>query len=83
MLQNYLKIGLRHMLRHKSYSIINITGLAAGIMCCLFIVLYINDELSYDDYNERADRIYRVVMEDRARMPPARPTSRAPPSPTQ
>lgn len=71
MLQNYFKIGIRNLLLHKSYSVINIAGLAAGISCCLFIVLYINDELSYDRHHEKADRIYRIAADNWAKLPPA------------
>lgn len=71
MFKSYLKVGIRNLLNHKSYSIINITGLAAGISCCLFIVLYIYDELSYDRHHEKADRIYRMATDDWAKLPPA------------
>ena len=71
MLQNYLKIGIRNLLLHKSYSLINITGLAAGISCCLFIVLYIQEELSFDRYHEKSPRIYRIATADFAKTPPA------------
>lgn len=71
MLQSYFKIGWRNLLRSKSYSFINITGLAAGICSCLLIVLYINDELSYDRYHKKADRIHRLVTGDWAKMPAA------------
>jgi putative ABC transport system permease protein len=60
MLKNYLKIGWRNLLKNKGFSIINITGLAAGLACFILIALYVADELSYDRYNEKADRIYRV-----------------------
>lgn len=61
MLKNYLKIALRNLVRHKAYSAINIFGLAIGIACCLFIALYVQDELSYDRFHENVDRIYRLV----------------------
>ena len=59
MLRNYLKIALRNLLKYKAYSLINILGLAVGITACMMILLYVNDELSYDKYNIKADRIYR------------------------
>lgn len=71
MLGNYFKIGIRNALQHKNFSLINIVGLAAGLTCCLFILLYIRDELSFDRYNKHADRIYRISSHDWARMPPA------------
>jgi putative ABC transport system permease protein len=48
MLQNYLKIALRSLLRQKSYSAINIIGLALGMACCLIMFLFVRNELSYD-----------------------------------
>ncbi len=60
MIRNYLKIALRNLLKFKAYSFINIFGLAIGIAACMMILLYIEDELSYDKYNEKADQIYRI-----------------------
>src|SRR5262245_50437677 len=71
MFKSYFTIGWRNLLRSKTHSFINIGGLAVGIVSCLLIALYIDDELSYDRYHENADRIQRVVAEDWARMPPA------------
>jgi len=65
MFNNYLKIALRNIFKHKGYSLINIIGLAIGMACCLLILLYVQDELSYDRYHENADRIYRVIEEVR------------------
>ncbi|MGD8540095.1 MAG: ABC transporter permease [Candidatus Aminicenantes bacterium] len=65
MFKNYLKIALRNIFKHKGYSLINIIGLAIGMACCLLILLYVNDELSYDRYHENVDRIYRVIEEVR------------------
>lgn len=61
MLKNYFKIAWRNLQRNKGYAIINIAGLAIGLACCLLIVLYIQDERSYDQYHANKDRIYRVV----------------------
>jgi len=61
MLRNYLKTALRNLLRHKSYSFINISGFAIGIACCIFIFLWVQDELSYDQFHENIDDLYRVV----------------------
>ncbi|MEO6583918.1 MAG: ABC transporter permease [Ferruginibacter sp.] len=63
MLLNYLKIAFRNLQKHKSFSAINIFGLAIGIATCLLITLYVLDELSYDKYNDKADRIYRVNVD--------------------
>ena len=60
MLKNYLKVAFRNLLRFKTYSFINIAGLAIGIACCLLILLYIKNELSYDRFNKKADQIYRI-----------------------
>ncbi len=60
MLQNYLKIALRTMLRNKSYSIINILGLSIGVACCLMLALYIQDEWSYDQHHKDLGNIYRI-----------------------
>ena len=60
MLKNYLKIALRNIKRHKVYSLINILGLAVGMACAILILLWIQDELSYDSFHDKADRIYRV-----------------------
>lgn len=63
MFKNYLKIAVRNLLRHKGYSLINIAGLAIGMTCCMLIFLYVQHELSYDRFHEKADRLYRVVHE--------------------
>ncbi len=63
MLKNYLTIALRNLRKQGFYSFINIAGLAVGVAACLVIVLFILDELSYDKYNVKADRIYRVNNE--------------------
>lgn len=60
MFKNYLKIFFRNIIRYKGYSFINLVGLAAGIACCILIMLYVQDEISYDRFHEKYDRIYRV-----------------------
>lgn len=65
MLQNYFKIAFRNLLRHKGYSLINITGFALGIACCILIMLNVLDELSYDRFNEKSDRTHRVALSGR------------------
>ncbi|MCK5278299.1 MAG: ABC transporter permease, partial [Cyclobacteriaceae bacterium] len=62
MLKNYIITGIRNILKHKFYSLINILGLTIGITAALFIVLYIIDELSYEDFHKDADRIYRIGL---------------------
>jgi putative ABC transport system permease protein len=61
MFKNYLKTALRHILKHKVYSLINVAGLAVGIACCLLIFLFVRDELAFDRHHENADRIFRLV----------------------
>src|SRR5687767_7419018 len=60
MLRNYITIFMRILIRQKVYSFINIFGLAIGFAASLLIMLYINDELSYDKFHKDADRIYRI-----------------------
>ena len=62
MFKNYFKIALRNMKKHKSFSFINIAGLAFGIACSLLIFRYVIFEMSYDNYHKDADRIYRINM---------------------
>ncbi len=61
MFGNYLKIALRYLTRQKGYSFINITGLAIGMACAIFILLWVQDELSYDGFHENKDNIFRVA----------------------
>ncbi len=63
MLKNYLTIALRNLRKHKGYSFLNLAGLAMGMTCCLLIMLYVQDELSYDRFHPNAERIYRVVLD--------------------
>lgn len=60
MVKNYLKVALRSLLKNRVFSLINITGLALGIAASLLILQYVNYELSYDNFNSNADRIYRL-----------------------
>lgn len=64
MFNNYFKIALRNMLKYKGFSIINVTGLALGMACSLLILLYVQFELSYDQFNKDADDIYRIEWID-------------------
>ena len=60
MLKNYLVVALRNLWKSKGFSAINIVGLAVGLATCLLILFFVLDELGYDRYNTKADRIYRV-----------------------
>jgi len=62
MIKNYFKIAFANLMRNKVYSLINIVGLAIGITACILIMLYVQSELSYDKFHEKADRIYRVNL---------------------
>jgi len=63
MIKNYFRIALRNLWRHRVFSFINIMGLTVGIAACFLIFLYIRFELSYDAFNTKADRTYRVVAD--------------------
>src|ERR1051325_3032892 len=62
MFQNYLKTAWRNLLRNKTFSAINVLGLAIGIASFLLIVNYLRFEYSFDDFNANSDRIFRVPM---------------------
>ncbi|MBK7870037.1 MAG: ABC transporter permease [Saprospiraceae bacterium] len=62
MIGNHIKIALRSIFKHRLSSLINIAGLAVGLTCCLLIGLYVQHELSYDRFHDKADRIVRVTM---------------------
>jgi putative ABC transport system permease protein len=61
MIRNYFKITIRNLKRRKAYSLINIGGLAAGLACCMVILMYVSNESSYDRYHKDADRLFRVL----------------------
>ena len=63
MVKNYLTVAIRNLARNKTFSAINILGLAIGMACCILILLYVQDELSYDQHHEHAQRIYRLAEE--------------------
>ncbi len=61
MIKNYFKIALRNLQRHKAFSLLNISGLAIGMACSIFILLWVQNELSYDRFNTNAKDIYRLT----------------------
>jgi len=63
MLKNYIKITWRNIKNNKIYSFINIMGLAVGMACCILILLWIQDELSFDKFHENYGDIYRTIPE--------------------
>jgi putative ABC transport system permease protein len=63
MIRNYLKTAWRFLLKNKTFSFINIIGLAIGTLCCLYILLYVEDQYSYDKHENNAQDIYRVTSQ--------------------
>lgn len=63
MYKNYFKTAWRNLWKKKGFTLINITGLTIGLTCCLLIALYIQNELSFDRFEQNGDRIARVIME--------------------
>ncbi|MBN2009408.1 ABC transporter permease [candidate division KSB1 bacterium] len=62
MFTNYLKTIIRNMMKYKSFSFINLAGLAIGLACIIFILLWVQDEISYDRFHSNADQLYRVAF---------------------
>ena len=60
MFKNYFKTAFRNLLHNKIYSFINIAGLSLGLACAILIILYVNDEVSYDRFHKNVSQIYRV-----------------------
>jgi ABC-type antimicrobial peptide transport system permease subunit len=60
MFKNYLKIAFRNILRHKGYSFINISGMALGLSCCILIMLWVVDELSFDRFHTNIKNLYQI-----------------------
>jgi len=61
---NYLKVAFRRIRRHKGHSFINIAGLAVGMAACILMLIWVQDELSYDRFHKNASQIYRINTED-------------------
>jgi len=61
MIKNYFKIALRNIRRHSTYSILNISGMAIGMACSILILLWVQDEWSYDRHFKNADNLYRIL----------------------
>jgi len=64
MLKNYFKTAWRNLLRGKLFSFINIAGLSVGLACCMLIVLYAKDEVSYDRFHDKAPQLYRLTRSE-------------------
>jgi putative ABC transport system permease protein len=80
MFENYMKIALRNIKKHKVYSFINIVGLSIGLAAVIFLLLYVQFEISFDRYHKKADRIYRVLKSGigSSGMSPSMPAPLAP-----
>ncbi|HEX2607000.1 MAG TPA: ABC transporter permease [Flavisolibacter sp.] len=63
MIQHYFRIAWRNLWKNKAFSLINIAGLAIGLTCCLLMSLYVKYELGYDSFQQKGDRIVRMIME--------------------
>ncbi|MGD1889137.1 MAG: ABC transporter permease [Cyclobacteriaceae bacterium] len=62
MYKNYFKVGIRNILKYKTFSFINIFGLAVAMSVCMLIILMLADQKSYDQFHTKKDRIYRVLL---------------------
>ena len=62
MIRNYFKVAFRQLNQHKGYSFINIMGLAVGMACCILILLWVQDEFSYDKFHANSNELYRTTM---------------------
>ena len=60
MLKNYILVALRNLWKQRGYTLINVFGLTIGLASTIFIMLYVINELSYDRFHDKSDRIYRV-----------------------
>jgi ABC-type antimicrobial peptide transport system permease subunit len=70
MFKNYFKIALRNFFRHKAYTFINIAGLAIGIACCVLIMLWVQDELSFDRFHKNVDDLYVATFSNGSKVTP-------------
>ncbi|MEO8474726.1 MAG: ABC transporter permease [Chryseolinea sp.] len=61
MFRNYLKVGIRNILKYKMFSFINVFGLAVAMSICMLIILMLMDRFRYDKFNEKGDRVYRIL----------------------
>ena len=63
MFKNYFKTALRNLLKDKLNTATNLIGLALGIACCILILIFVNNELSFDQFHKNSDRIYRATKQ--------------------
>ncbi len=62
MFKNYLKIAFRNLLRHRAFTLINMSGLAIGLACAIIILMFVRSQTGYDQYHENKDRLYRLTL---------------------
>src|ERR1700733_6252962 len=63
MIRNYIKTAYRSLLKNKGFTLLNVLGLSVGLATCLLIVFYVVDELGFDRFNTKAERIYRMGVD--------------------
>src|SRR5258706_12774124 len=68
MFTNYFKTAFRNLMRSRIYSFINIAGLSMGLSCAMLIVLYVQDEVSYDRFHKNVNQIYRIDKQQTREM---------------
>ena len=61
MFRSYLKAAIRNILRSKGFTFLNVGGLAIGMACCLLIVLWVQDDLAFDQFHHHSDELYAVA----------------------
>jgi putative ABC transport system permease protein len=64
MINNYILLALRNLLKHKNFSVINIFGLSVSMAVCMLIILVVQDQLSYDRFHKNLDQIFRIQSKD-------------------
>ena len=63
MFKNYLKIAWRNLMNKKAFSFVNIVGLSIGLAACMFLIIYVLDETSYDRHHEGVEQVFRVATQ--------------------
>lgn len=79
MIKNYFRVAIRNLRKHSFYSVINLLGLAAGVTSCLFIILYVAEELSYDKFHYEAQNIYSIRLHGKIAGQEVKTSSSSPP----
>lgn len=80
-MKRYFQLAIRNLSRNKGFSLINVLGLALGTSCCLYILLFIRAEFSYDEHHAGTERIFRITTELGALEDPKRMATCSPPIP--